>query len=111
MKHGLILVDTKYEFGKASDGSILLIDEVNYSMFLIDPLSFSPLLLHHGSQKKITYLNCSIFIKIHTPDSSRYWIGHSYQERFWNGIEPENVDKVLKLLCEIVYSLCQFQLC
>lgn len=30
MKHGLILVDTKYEFGKASDGSILLIDEVNY---------------------------------------------------------------------------------
>lgn len=57
MKHGLILVDTKYEFGKASDGTILLIDEV------------------------------------HTPDSSRYWIGHSYQERFWNGIEPENVDK------------------
>lgn len=28
-KHGLILVDTKYEFGKAPDGSILLIDEVH----------------------------------------------------------------------------------
>lgn len=28
-KHGLILVDTKYEFGKAPDGSILLIDEVS----------------------------------------------------------------------------------
>lgn len=29
LEHGLILVDTKYEFGKADDGSILLIDEVN----------------------------------------------------------------------------------
>lgn len=27
-EHGLILVDTKYEFGKGRDGSILLIDEV-----------------------------------------------------------------------------------
>ncbi|EXB75574.1 Phosphoribosylaminoimidazole-succinocarboxamide synthase [Morus notabilis] len=56
-EHGLILVDTKYEFGKGRDGSILLIDEV------------------------------------HTPDSSRYWIAHSYEERFKNGLEPENVDK------------------
>ncbi|XP_031251783.1 phosphoribosylaminoimidazole-succinocarboxamide synthase, chloroplastic-like [Pistacia vera] len=57
LEHGLILVDTKYEFGKGCDGSILLIDEV------------------------------------HTPDSSRYWIAHSYEERFQNGLEPENVDK------------------
>lgn len=28
LEHGLILVDTKYEFGKANDGSIMLIDEV-----------------------------------------------------------------------------------
>lgn len=56
-EHGLILVDTKYEFGKGSDGTILLIDEV------------------------------------HTPDSSRYWISHSYEEHFKNGLEPENVDK------------------
>ncbi|CAJ1971716.1 unnamed protein product [Sphenostylis stenocarpa] len=28
-QHGLILVDTKYEFGKANDGSIMLIDEVH----------------------------------------------------------------------------------
>lgn len=28
-KNGLILVDTKYEFGKASDGDILLIDEIH----------------------------------------------------------------------------------
>ncbi|KAG2389697.1 Phosphoribosylaminoimidazole-succinocarboxamide synthase [Vigna angularis] len=28
-EHGLILVDTKYEFGKANDGSIMLIDEVH----------------------------------------------------------------------------------
>lgn len=31
---------------------------------------------------------------MHTPDSSRYWIAHSYEERFQNGLEPENVDKV-----------------
>lgn len=57
LEHGLILVDTKYEFGKASDGTILLVDEV------------------------------------HTPDSSRYWIARSYEDRFQNGLEPENVDK------------------
>ncbi|XP_050212703.1 phosphoribosylaminoimidazole-succinocarboxamide synthase, chloroplastic [Mercurialis annua] len=57
LEHGLILVDTKYEFGKSTDGSVLLIDEV------------------------------------HTPDSSRYWIAHSYEERFQKGLEPENVDK------------------
>ncbi|KAK6150236.1 hypothetical protein DH2020_017761 [Rehmannia glutinosa] len=57
LEHGLILVDTKYEFGKGSDGTVLLIDEV------------------------------------HTPDSSRYWIAHSYEQRFQNGLEPENIDK------------------
>ncbi|KAL4559001.1 hypothetical protein LXL04_031131 [Taraxacum kok-saghyz] len=57
LEHGVILVDTKYEFGKGADGSVLLIDEV------------------------------------HTPDSSRYWLAHSYQARFQNGLEPENVDK------------------
>ncbi|XP_057873009.2 phosphoribosylaminoimidazole-succinocarboxamide synthase, chloroplastic isoform X2 [Cryptomeria japonica] len=56
-KHGLLLVDTKYEFGKAADGSILLIDEV------------------------------------HTPDSSRYWIAASYEDRIKKGLEPENIDK------------------
>ncbi|KAK1413039.1 hypothetical protein QVD17_34748 [Tagetes erecta] len=56
-EHGLILVDTKYEFGKGPDGSVLLIDEV------------------------------------HTPDSSRYWLAHSYESRFQKGLEPENVDK------------------
>lgn len=29
LDHGLILVDTKYEFGKGPDGQIYLIDEVN----------------------------------------------------------------------------------
>ena len=55
--NGLILVDTKYEFGYDEDGEIYLIDE------------------------------------IHTPDSSRYWIGESYSERFEKGEEPENIDK------------------
>lgn len=56
-KHGLILVDTKYEMGKDAEGNIVLIDE------------------------------------IHTPDSSRYWLASSYEERFKNSLEPENIDK------------------
>lgn len=31
--------------------------------------------------------------EIHTPDSSRYWIAGSYEDRFRNGQEPENIDK------------------
>lgn len=45
LERGLILVDTKYEFGKDKDGKIFLIDE------------------------------------IHTPDSSRYWIADTYEQR------------------------------
>lgn len=56
-KHGLILVDTKYEMGKDAEGNITLIDE------------------------------------IHTPDSSRYWLAGNYEERFAQGLEPENIDK------------------
>jgi len=56
-KNGLILVDTKYEFGYDKKGSIFLIDE------------------------------------IHTPDSSRFWIKESYEEKFKKGEEPENIDK------------------
>lgn len=55
--HGLILVDTKYEFGKDGHGVIRLVDE------------------------------------LHTPDSSRYWIADTYEERFAHGEEPENIDK------------------
>jgi phosphoribosylaminoimidazole-succinocarboxamide synthase len=56
-ERGLILVDTKFEFGKDADGNILLIDEVL------------------------------------TPDSSRYWLAASYEERMKEGSEPENIDK------------------
>lgn len=56
-EHGLILVDTKYEFGRDQEGRIVLVDE------------------------------------IHTPDSSRYWLSSSYQERFDAHKEPENIDK------------------
>lgn len=55
-KAGMILVDTKYEFGLL-DGKLILIDE------------------------------------IHTPDSSRFWVKDTYQERFNKGLEPENYDK------------------
>jgi phosphoribosylaminoimidazole-succinocarboxamide synthase len=56
-KNGLILVDTKYEFGRDQNGRIIIVDE------------------------------------IHTPDSSRYWLANSYEERFNQGLEPENIDK------------------
>ena len=56
-ENGMILVDTKYEMGKAENGEIVLIDE------------------------------------IHTPDSSRYWIAETYNERMASGNEPQNIDK------------------
>jgi len=31
--------------------------------------------------------------EVHTPDSSRYWLASSYEERFRAGAEPENIDK------------------
>ena len=31
--------------------------------------------------------------EVHTPDSSRYWVRDSYEERFKNGQEPESLDK------------------
>lgn len=31
--------------------------------------------------------------EIHTPDSSRYWLADSYEERFSQNLEPENIDK------------------
>ncbi len=55
--NGLILVDTKYEFGVDSDGRITLADEV------------------------------------HTPDSSRYWIADSYDDRMASGESPDSLDK------------------
>ena len=54
---GLILVDTKYEFGVTADDELLLIDE------------------------------------LHTPDSSRYWVAATYDERMAAGEEPESLDK------------------
>lgn len=56
-KNGLILVDTKYEFGHDNNGEIYLIDE------------------------------------IHTPDSSRYWLNNTYDEKFAKNEEPDYIDK------------------
>ena len=56
-KQGLILVDTKFEFGVDENGQILVADEIL------------------------------------TPDSSRYWVGDSYQARFEAGENPESLDK------------------
>jgi phosphoribosylaminoimidazole-succinocarboxamide synthase len=54
---GLILADTKYEFGLTVDDELILIDEV------------------------------------HTPDSSRWWVIDSFDERVVDGHEPESLDK------------------
>lgn len=56
-KHGLILVDTKYEFGWDENGVLTIADE------------------------------------IHTPDSSRYWLADTYEERLAKGEEPDSLDK------------------
>ena len=37
--------------------------------------------------------NILLIDEIHTPDSSRYWIAETYEERMSNGQEPQNVDK------------------
>jgi phosphoribosylaminoimidazole-succinocarboxamide synthase len=56
-ERGLILVDTKYEFGLDREGRIILADE------------------------------------IHTPDSSRYWIGKTYEHRLVAEEAPDTLDK------------------
>ena len=37
--------------------------------------------------------NIMLIDEVHTPDSSRYWIKHSYEERHSKGEEPDNIDK------------------
>ena len=37
--------------------------------------------------------NIVLIDEIHTPDSSRYWISKTYDERFGSGQEPQNIDK------------------
>jgi len=37
--------------------------------------------------------NIVLIDEIHTPDSSRYWISKTYDERFSSGKEPQNIDK------------------
>ena len=37
--------------------------------------------------------NIMLIDEIHTPDSSRYWIADSYDERIAAGQEPQNIDK------------------
>jgi phosphoribosylaminoimidazole-succinocarboxamide synthase len=56
-RQGVLLVDTKYEFGLDSEGRLVLADEV------------------------------------HTPDSSRFWMADSYEDRFRDGLPPNRLDK------------------
>ncbi len=54
---GLILADTKYEFGLDPAGQLIIIDEM------------------------------------HTPDSSRFWVAATYEQRIADGQDPESLDK------------------
>jgi phosphoribosylaminoimidazole-succinocarboxamide synthase len=67
---GLVLADTKYEFGLTDDDQLILIDEV------------------------------------HTPDSSRWWITDSYEQRLADHQEPESLDKevVRRAFADIGYK-------
>jgi len=67
---GLVLADTKYEFGLTVDDELILIDEV------------------------------------HTPDSSRWWMADSYEQRLAAGDEPESLDKevVRRAFADIGYK-------
>lgn len=67
---GLILADTKYEFGLTAEDQLILIDEV------------------------------------HTPDSSRWWMADSYEQRVADGEEPESLDKevVRRAFADIGYK-------
>jgi len=37
--------------------------------------------------------NILLIDEVHTPDSSRYWLASSYEERIKDKLEPENIDK------------------
>ena len=37
--------------------------------------------------------NIMVIDEIHTPDSSRYWLADSYEQRIAEGLEPKNIDK------------------
>lgn len=37
--------------------------------------------------------NLTVADEVHTPDSSRYWVTASYEERIAKGLEPESLDK------------------
>ena len=67
---GLILADTKFEFGVDRNGELLLIDEAL------------------------------------TPDSSRWWVEATYDERLAAGEEPESLDKevVRRALADAGYT-------
>ena len=42
---------------------------------------------------KDTHGGIVLIDEVHTPDSSRYWIAESYEDRISNGKEPQNIDK------------------
>ena len=40
--------------------------------------------------------NILLIDEIHTPDSSRYWIAETYEERMSSGQEPQNIDEEIR---------------
>lgn len=115
-QRGLLLVDTKYEFGKTPDGSILLIDEVHTpdssrsdSMSILNTAGLkhrdqtcrrdlSLTKMPHASFAQYGPLKLASIqaqLQRHASEilNCRYWISNTYQDRHKVGQEPENIDK------------------
>ena len=60
LENGVILVDTKYEFGKTADGTVVLIDEVVFSdlpFLLCVKLLFAILPMHGAKCHEVSPLS------------------------------------------------------
>lgn len=80
---GLLLVDTKYEFGNREDGSIMLVDEIHTpDSSRCSPSPGTPFSSRSG-----------IWCSIERAATRRYWLAESYADRLAQGKEPHNIDK------------------
>lgn len=73
LQKGLILVYTKYEFGYNNNNNKNNQNQNDNE---------------NQNNKEIILVD-----EIHTPDSSRYWLYHSYDDKFNKNLEPDNIDK------------------
>jgi len=78
-EHNLILADSKYEFGKLKLHETPQIAERN----------------HSSKQKDKEIADIVLVDELHTPDSSRFWLASTYDQRLSENQEPDALDKDL----------------